>query len=158
MHTISNTLMTFPCHYCGIILPDNLIEVDHQMPNGSAPGIAKTFHTMSHVLDVELTFRRGHGHKSRQSRAIYYKNTQNITPIPVKEYPINTEWNDKFCDEDKNDRYTLTQIGEIILSCMIAVLGTNTVSNICSNSIYNLVPSCATCNRRKKKSPHSAVF
>jgi hypothetical protein len=137
---------SYPCHYCGIILPEKLIQVDHQLPKAGAPGAAilKTLHS----LNGGLTTSAAHGAKNIQAANIAASHVAALATIPVKGYAFGKAWNAPALPLGgaKALRYSLTPEGETFLTIAIMMLGEQRFTNECINSILNLVPACASCN------------
>lgn len=147
-------LASYPCHYCGLLLPDYLIEVDHRQPQAH-PGIAvlKVLHSMS----GPYTTAHGAGHKAAAAGAIAAAPAVAFTPpmqatiqtlptIPPKGIVSGafiTSAN-LALDPAKMAKYTITPQGQTFLGLCKMFL--DDIQKYCVNSLLNLVPSCPLCN------------
>jgi hypothetical protein len=161
-------LASFPCHYCGIILPVELIQIEHQMPQNGADGAAVL--KALHSLNAGLTAEPAHGVKNMQAVRVAKSKTLsnagtwapriaavtagNVCPVPVKGHLFGLhEWFARPRILEKLNRYTLTQRGKTFLT--IAIMYRQNFVQECKNSILNLVPACASCNRGKSNMVHA---
>lgn len=138
---------SFPCHYCGIAVPDELLQVDHQMPQNGAPGAAilKSLHS----LNRGYTTAAAHGTKNTQIAHIATSNLGMLATVSVKGYAFGTKvWNTPNLPLGgaKGQRYSLSPSGVTLLAIAIMHYGQLRFSRECINSFLNLVPSCASCN------------
>lgn len=150
-----NTLWTYPCHYCGIVLPEELIQVDHQMPQASPTyAVLKVFHSVTLPDGSLLTTGAATGQKNKQI-GIFLGNAMGpVAPVGVKARAFGSTWNLKAGSLARDARYTLNDKGRLILSLMEAHFGLPTLSQHCLNSLLNLVPSCSNCNVKKSDNVH----
>ncbi|QRK05072.1 hypothetical protein JQX13_33365 [Archangium violaceum] len=155
--TQSQNVWTYPCHYCGIVLPEQLIEVDHRQPKSRpGPAILKSLHT----LHNQYAGSGAHGRKATQLDNIMQNgNIQPITPkgwswgnwqsgLATRVNALATA-NDPLAHinaQAKQDRYRITEYGETFLSVCVMYYGQSRTEKICVNNLINLVPACGICN------------
>lgn len=141
--------LTAPCQYCGLLLPMDLLEVDHQKPKASGKtdwAILKVLHTIRPA--GFLTVGAAHGQKNTQ--------LQNITgaAVPAAVTPANrarAAWADRQFNtlpQAKQDRYTLAPRGKVLMALANKCFW-NDLEERCVNNILNLVPACPRCNKTK---------
>ncbi len=152
---VTISLPSFPCHYCGLMIPVDTVQVDHRQPQASNPGyqVAKVFHSIR-LGSFDLTVRQASGVKNSQGMAI--SRGQAVNPIPVKGWDRSNpwlRWNPPI--QQKLDRYTLTDEGKTFLTIAMMVHGVGNVESACVNSFSNLVPACPLCNRTKTNVIHA---
>lgn len=150
-------LGTYPCHYCGIILPEELIQVDHQKPQAfPGLGILKLFHSLSIPGGTLLTTALAHGQKNTQINAILGLGGGGggVVPVPVKARAFAAGWAEKAPDVNRDARYALSDHGKTILTLIEMLSGTGTAVNWGVNSLLNLVPACPKCNNAKRDKKH----
>jgi hypothetical protein len=147
---LSVNLPSFPCHYCGIILPTELIQVDHQLPKGGPPGapLLKCLHS----LNANLTAADAHGSKNTQTGAITAANNAPaiaaLNQIPTKYRGFGAAWAAQVLPLPgaHGQRYSLTAKGITLLSLGTMYFGIQGFTQLCVNNFLNLVPACALCN------------
>ena len=88
---------TMPCHYCGILLPLKLIQVDHRQP--------KTIHGLCvlkglHMLGNGYTKEPGKGQKFTQFQA-GFAGVQRIPPKGRSTEGLQGKYTEKELDADK---------------------------------------------------------
>lgn len=144
-------LWTYPCHYCGIVLPEELIEIDHQKP-ASAPGygVLKLFHSFTTPGGLPLTTGGAHGAKNTQRVQIVGGGA--VLPVPVKGRGFDVGWDSKTITPAIANRYTLTDHGQTVLTLIEMMHSPGKAADWGRNSLLNLVPSCARCNNSKTDS------
>lgn len=138
---------SYPCHYCGLFVPEAMIQVDHQHSKGTYPGDAVM--KVLRAIDGDLTVEGAKGTKGGQAEKIIKKKTSQLQPVPTKEYPFDGSWSQKQIDVAKTNRYTLTNYGRTVVSLGCLVFGDTSFEKHCVNNILNLVPSCPRCNLQK---------
>lgn len=155
VNRVENLECTF-CHWCGIQLPLELIQVDHVMPQATATegfALMKLFH----MLNENLTEEKGKGSKFNQIKVIQNSNLvgydTGLNPIKTKAYSWKNPWVNKGADLNRDNRYKLTTAGEVLLNFLIYVAGQLRYTG-CVNSLINLVPSCSKCNGSKNDKIH----
>jgi|GEM_PF-2448495 len=134
---------TYPCHYCGLVLPEELIQVDHRQPQAHpAVAVLKCLHALGH----NYTTAPGQGQKTTQLANIAANNVGALQMIRPNARPWDP-WQSAFAtNAAKQQRYTITNAGKTFLSICCMFWGEKRTVEICLNSILNLVPSCAICN------------
>lgn len=160
---------SIPCHYCGIVLPKDLIQIDHQQPQThKALAVGKVFH----ALNAQLTMAPGVTRvgaaltKNQQTAQILAainagnQNQQNlvaqINGVMPKAWNPFLPWNRRTPNNlsPKGQRYVLTDKGNLLLSVGIMVNGHAGFLNQCVHSLLNLAPACGTCNVHKSNMQH----
>lgn len=133
----------YPCYKCGILFPKKNITIDHQKPQagGETKAVLKVFRAFG------LTKVGPTGAKGLFFNGAKYVDNANINaiynPNPV---PIDLAKVKGMSDEDK---YSLNNVGEFMLSCA-GMSGMNpNIMTVCMNSIINLKPLCGSCNSKK---------
>jgi hypothetical protein len=138
------SMQSYPCHYCGIILPEELIQVDHKFPQKGGRDLALL--KVLHTILPQYT----------EGQAIGQKNTQLAAgtapaPVSVKAVP----WNHTFGTHPtpfspaKLARYSLSPRGKTFLGLCTMMRQLVPVMEKSLNSIHNLVPACQRCNGDK---------
>lgn len=148
-------LVTYPCHYCGIILPEELIQVDHHKPQ-AYPGLSvlKLFHSFTTPAGVQLTTQMAHGHKNTQINAILGLHG-GLTRVPVKARIFGAAWGEKAHTANLTARYSLTDTGKTVLTLIEMHYGGGTAHKLALNNLLNLVPACPKCNNAKRARRHA---
>lgn len=181
---VSKPCEAYPCHYCGILIRKDLVQVDHRQPQAlEAFAILKVLRAVFPGLTVSgpaghiTPFYKGpapkwgakpkiinpaptHYRKSIQAPQIANATTpvllNQLNPVHPKGWDVSTKW--KFhngTSTTKKDRYTLTESGQLALTAGIMLWGETKFSEACLNNLLNLVPSCAKCNNSKSKLVHA---
>lgn len=150
-NVVTQNLWSYPCHYCGFILPEQFIDVDHRQPQRH-PGVAvlKVLHALNH----NYTTQPATGTKGTQVVAISGATTplaiQNLNQVPVSGLDWVTAWRGGNTvlntNANKLARYTITDAGKTFLAVCTMYWGIKTVEKVCLNSLLNLVPACRMCN------------
>lgn len=147
-------LWSYPCHYCGIILPEELIQVDHQKPQAfPGLGVLKLFHSMTIPGGTLLTTAAAQGAKNTQINAILGLGG-GLVPIPVKAKAFAAGWAEKAPNLARNDRYSLSDHGKTILTLIEMLWSVGSAESLGVNSLLNLVPACPKCNNAKRDKKH----
>lgn len=138
---------SYPCTYCGIVLPEKLITIDHQRPQkgGTTEAVAKVFRILG------LTREKPRGAKGA---FLYQKNLSTLQlkasngslghvpaiptrkGVPAKADTVN----------GLDDRYTLNRLGIFLYSIVVASKALEELESLCMHSLINLAPSCQSCN------------
>ncbi|MBO0947132.1 hypothetical protein [Fibrella forsythiae] len=146
---ITQQLPSFPCHYCGIYLPEEFIEVDHRQPQAS-PGSA--------IIKVLRSINAGYtggasvGTKAGQIADLEANNVGVLNTVDVSEYDWNVAWQAGVgFMTPRAARYTLSSQGQTFLTICCMLWGSLAVEKRCLNSIINLVPACRMCNGAQGK-------
>jgi hypothetical protein len=157
---VRQSLWSYPCHYCGIVLPEQFVEVDHRQPQAH-PGVAVL--KVIHSIGAGYTSAAGHGTKGTQAAAIGAIQvgplpmphvTANaigaLNPVPVNGWNWATAWQGGnavvTATVAKQNRYTITDAGRTFLSLCNMFWGQRATEQKCLNAILNLVPACRACN------------
>jgi hypothetical protein len=138
---------SYPCHYCGLFVPEAMIQVDHQHAQGKFAGDAVM--KVLRAIDGDLTVAESKGTKGGQAEKIIQKKTTQLQPVPTKGYPFDGTWSQKNIDQNRTDRYTLSNYGRTIVSLGCLVFGDSAFEKCCVNNVLNLVPACPRCNLQK---------
>ena len=154
-NVVQMSLHSYPCHYCGLILPEDSIQVDHRQPQAGASGlaVAKMLHSVR-LTGLTLSAGAATGVKNQQAIRIA-RNQGNLNPVPVKAWPRNTPWQQHNVNQAKTDKYTLDPEGVTFLTLAVMTHGANYFESACVNSFLNLVPACPLCNRSKTNIAHA---
>ncbi|QJE01552.1 hypothetical protein HH212_17215 [Massilia forsythiae] len=127
---------SLPCFQCGLVLPADLITIDHSKPQagGGDHAVLKVLRN----LNYDLTHHPGVGqlataHRDGTSAPLHTKAGRNSAPM----------------HEGKAERYTLTDKGITVLSVLAAATSLNQVYDACMHSAFNLRPYCSKCNTAK---------
>ncbi|MCP5426309.1 MAG: hypothetical protein H6970_14785 [Gammaproteobacteria bacterium] len=146
---VRQALWSYPCHYCGFILPEDFIQVDHRQPQRH-PGVAVL--KVLHAINGAYTTAPAHGTKGTQSAAI--ANAANpmaigaLNTVAVNGWNWATAWQGgaAVLTANKLQRYTITHEGRTFLAICSMYWGLTATENMCLNNLLNLVPSCGACN------------
>lgn len=130
-----------PCFECGLILPLHIIEIDHHKPQSG--GLEQAIIKVLRNIGWGLTLAPGKGEFARATRQT------TLAPIPTKAERVPSGI---AATSTLQERYTLTEVGVIYLSILVAVFGQNGLWNYFMNSAFNLKPICSSCNKRKSDS------
>lgn len=161
---VYKSTFTMPCHYCGVVLTIDLIEVDHFKPQegGDVQAVLKVFRS----LNYGLTVKSGTGAKARilSSHQSLLENAIGSMNSPFTDISQHNLGNDKVPtqrgkytsasdikltaprDQDKDN---LTPLGSGILRALDLLELHPVIIKECMNSFVNLVPSCGSCNKFK---------
>jgi hypothetical protein len=144
-------IASYPCHYCGVILPEEEIDIDHRQPQTAPAGIlvAKSFHSIGGALTVSSAS----GEKNPQ--VVPINRGVAVVPVAPKGWPRGNPWQAHAFVNPKTDRYTLTQIGITVLTVASFYYGSDRLRTMCQNNLINLVPACGICNRSKTNTLHA---
>ena len=150
---------TYPCHYCGVILPEEFIEVDHRQPQRH-PGVAVL--KVIRAVNAAYTTAAATGTKAGQVANINAAPSVGpfplslaqtmalaaLNPIPVNGWDWVTAWqgNAGAMNVNKTARYTITAAGQTFLSLCSMLWGLAGSERRCLNNLLNLVPACRACN------------
>lgn len=143
------SLWSYPCHYCGFILPEQFIEVDHRQPQAH-PGVAVL--KVLHSINGNYTSQAAHGTKGTQTAAIAAANNNlaisALNQVPVNGWSWNIVWQGgaNALTANKLARYTLTDAGKTFLAVCSMLWGISGTEKKCLNNLLNLVPACRACN------------
>ena len=151
---------TIPCHYCGIVLPVELIQIDHQKPKAAGSrgaAILKVLHSLpSALLMPTLTTGIHSGSKGGQAGAIVASLGGGLGGVAVINPKNRIGFGVAFGAAGlggvtgggaaKDNQYSLTPQGITLLTIWRMLAGVNGVEMTCVNNILNLVPACAFCN------------
>jgi hypothetical protein len=148
---------SFPCHYCGIILPDFLVQVDHRQPQ-ARPGLAVV--KCARAADSHFTESPSVGTKALQIDTISKANSiKKVSSLKQSSPEVSGKWLtfdwEKTPSANKISRYTLTDEGKTFVSVMSMFWGQAYVESYCLDNIINLVPSCSRCNSSKNGRAHA---
>lgn len=146
-----------PCEACGICLPLNHIEVDHQRPKagGELLAIAKVLRTLG------LTVAAPKGRKGQSLHARYLHAPALFTvragpafaqPRQPKGVAVAANWAPTpiLPNTPKASRYTTNAVGTAFISLISHMdQDLQELKNGCVNSFANLKPLCGPCNGRK---------
>lgn len=147
--------VTYPCHYCGIILPEELIQVDHHKPQAfPGLGVLKVFHSLSMPNGTLLTTNVAQGVKNTQINILLGLAMGPLTSVPVKGRAFAAAWAEKGPDLNRDARYTLTDTGKTILT-LIEMLQSGAAERWGVHNLLNLVPACPKCNNAKSGKRHA---
>ena len=141
---------SYPCGYCGLVLPEELIQVDHRQPQQwPAVAIMKVMRT---VGGGQYASAASTGQKAAQFANLAAGGV--IAPITVGKHDFGQAFVQSFPTGGNavEQRHTLTVQGEVFLTVCTMVWGENNVTNVCLNNVLNLVPACAQCNGGSGKS------
>lgn len=129
--------LAMPCHYCGLWLPIESLQVDHQAPQNSKDQIKHYIAKVFGMLGSDLTAQKASGAK-------YSLLKSSLGNKPVTPRSKSIDWQLKNINQD---RYKLTDAGEII-----AYFLPN--EEWCKDSLLNLAPACGRCNLAKSNQYH----
>ena len=126
---VAQAHQTYPCHYCGVILPEEFIEVDHRQPQRH-PGVAVL--KVIRAVNAAYTTAAATGTKAGQVANINAAPSVGpfplslaqtmalaaLNPIPVNGWDWVTAWqgNAGAMNVNKTARYTITAAGQTFLS------------------------------------------
>ncbi|MEM7165331.1 MAG: hypothetical protein AAF581_07705 [Planctomycetota bacterium] len=137
----------YPCHYCGLLIPDKLVQLDHQRPKtgGRVTAVAKVLRWYG------LTRGPGKGPKHQAMALGQGKGggKRVLRPIAPKGQPTGDAGQPGNWSEDKKQRYTTNVAGTALISVLHAAELYKAFEARCVNSNINLVPSCGACNRAR---------
>lgn len=137
----TSSLLTIPCHYCGIILPLALIEIDHFKPQtgGEDAAVLKIFRN----LNIGLTEHQGSGQKANAIRSGF------ALKINTQRGKYNSLQDPNFTKPKDLLKNQLTDFGASIKTAFEKMDLYDDLKTCCMNSLLNLVPSCGRCNKSK---------
>ncbi|OEZ55478.1 hypothetical protein [Duganella sp. HH105] len=142
---VSKLVDTFPCRRCGIILPQELMTVDHQKPQagGQLLAILKVLRAFG-FTEGRPKGAKGGTLRSMRSHNEHWQFAMQATPkiLPPPSVPI---------DEDsKAARQTLNDQGAMIFTALSSFGADEEVlKKQCMHSLINLKPMCQSCNSSK---------
>jgi hypothetical protein len=134
---LRQSLWSYPCHYCGFVLPEQFVEVDHRQPQAH-PGVAAI--KALHALGGAYTTQPAHGTKGTQTAAIAAASTNQaingLTQVPVNGWNWTVAWqgNAAALTQAKRARYTLTDAGKTFLSVCSMYWGLIATEKKCLNN------------------------
>jgi hypothetical protein len=141
-----------PCHNCGVVLPIQSIEVDHQNPQAGGRFVLKIFRTIGLTTTgpigakggayaFDRAFNRGKDFKSTLIHPNYREMGSDSYLTEASRY---TGY-----DTTPVSKWTTTVEGSLLLSAFAFVNAMNDLNRFCMNSVLNLVPLCRACNGAK---------
>lgn len=135
-------ITTIPCHSCGIILPDDAIQVDHYMPQASVESlyVTKTLRVLGLTTGAATGIK---GTRFDINTAAYLTDD--------KIYPKGRDRGNLayLSNNTPNPKWTTNEKGAAFLSLVASVDGLDDFGRMCKNSLLNLTPLCGLCNQRK---------
>lgn len=176
-HILINAESTYPCHQCGIILPEQFIQVDHYMPqdSGEDASIVKILRALG--LTELPSSGKGSllGPGSKWSGLVFPAPAPAAPapPAPVKSGPVRMiaeappaqpplrsffypkgrkrGCTERFQSSIVDAKWRTTDTGAAFLSLLHHVdPGRGILRTLCLNSYLNLVPLCPLCNNKKE--------
>ena len=144
MTLATKTEDTYPCLYCGIVLPTRLVTVDHQRPQtgGEKEAIAKVFRVLGWTI-AGSKGSKGVGLTGQNLTSLQlFHQYMTVIPVPTKKgagpKPPSTT--------TVGDRYTLNGAGAFLYSIAKLAGAITELEKRCMNSLINLAPACQPCN------------
>lgn len=138
---------TYPCHYCGIVLPMEFVEVDHRQPESKPrPCVIKSLRAVNPLNVSAIGFRPGTKASACRNIANVHLNnfsTANIPKVAINGWDFATPFTEH---GETDDRYTLSNRGLILDTLLQMFWGETKYQTYCIYSILNLVPACRACN------------
>jgi hypothetical protein len=141
---------TFPCMQCGLLLPERLIEVDHQRPveGGTTEAIAKVFRALG-LTNAGSSGVKGRilGEVSKSSKLQFGATVSGVVPgaVPTRMNQASVHFS------SLDNRYTLNAKGIILITIIQAAGMYSMLEEVCLHSIVNAAPLCGYCNKEKGK-------
>jgi hypothetical protein len=129
---------TIPCHNCGVVLPLEFLQVDHHMPQ--ADGV--DLHLLKTMRAMGLTTTAASGKKG----VAFGANT--LSTVTINPRARDRTYN-HLLTASPAGKWTTNLKGNAFLSLIVYSNGKTDVGRMCQNSLLNLVPLCAECNRVK---------
>jgi hypothetical protein len=129
---------TLPCFDCGLVLPLNNMDIDHQRPQGRQANplepICKVFRAMG------LTIAGPAGPKGNNVFTAWQTQVNGLAPA----IPTTLE-----------TKFTLNDVGKIYytLADSAGLLGDDMLQGVCLNHYINLRPLCGVCNTSNRNKP-----
>jgi hypothetical protein len=141
-----------PCHNCGVLLPLQSIEVDHQNPQAGGRFVLKIFRIIGLTTQgpigakgVAYVFNQRHNQgKGFKIESIY----PNYRELGSASYLTEASRNTGF-DTTPSAKWTTTVQRSLLLSAFAFAGALNDLNRFCMNSVLNLVPLCRGCNGAK---------
>ncbi len=141
---VPHTKAGFPCIYCGIVLPEDLITVDHQRPQagGGIEAIAKVFR----VLNLTGAGPKGFKGAALQGQNLTRLQLTHPTFLTLPPIPTKLGRGPSAAASTLDQRYTLSLPGIILYSIVVAAGAFPELEARCMHSLLNLAPACQSCN------------
>nr|VFJ53754.1 MAG: hypothetical protein BECKDK2373B_GA0170837_104334 [Candidatus Kentron sp. DK] len=132
----TRTELTFPCHYCGLVLPRRNITLTFifPWPEGDTRYTARAFRTIGLAVDSKSPYVH-HTHHAQ----IYHQVT-NAGPPPF-EPPLQK------LSLLEGGTQTLNERGLVIYTLLRTTLGSGEIARHCARSFLSIVPLCSACYR-----------
>lgn len=131
----TKTLPTMPCHNCGVVLPFEFLQVDHQKPQSDTDGL--------HILKM-LRVLGGTTAVATGSKGLaFVGNTLNIVDVFPKARDRSYNY---LANATPANKWATNEKGSAFLSLIAYVSGMDDVQRMCKNSLLNLAPLCSACN------------
>lgn len=139
---ITRILSSVPCHHCGIIMPEDAIQVDHYMPQAQSPDL----YTIKTLRALGLTVGKGTGYKGYN-----FDNSVKNFGLTFKIYPTGRERGNMahLLNGTSSNKWTTNSRGNALLSLVAYAEEMPSFKRLCKNSLLNLMPLCSHCNQRK---------
>ncbi|MBO0951576.1 hypothetical protein [Fibrella forsythiae] len=139
------SISTIPCHSCGIILPEDAIQVDHYMPQEG--GINTDLHALKTLRALRLTDQVPNGLKGVA-----------LDIANLADFGLNFKLMPKgrgrgivtqFATISAAAKWTTNEEGSAFLTLVDSVNGLEDLRRMCKNNLLNLAPLCGMCNVNK---------
>jgi hypothetical protein len=143
-HPTRKLVTSMPCHNCGVLLPIQSIEVDHQNPQVGGRFVLKIFRILG------LTTAAATGVKG----GLYVLHKGSRSGLKTEQiYPNDRAMGDAAylttATTTPTAKWTTTAVGSLLLSAFAFADAMDDLDRFCRNSVLNLVPRCRACNGAK---------
>ena len=143
-HTIQKYVTSMPCHNCGVLLPIESIEVDHQNPQVGGRYVLKILRILGLTTAAATGFKGGlyvlhGGNTSKLKTEQIYPNARSMGDASYLTTAATTA----------AAKWTTTAEGSLLLSAFAYAGAMDDLDRFCMNSVLNLVPRCRACNGAK---------
>lgn len=135
-NSISKQVQTTPCHNCGIILPRDCIDIDHNMPKVGGEDL----YTIKMLRSLSLTLEGPTGGKG-----LAILNDVSWRLFPRLRERGKTSYNHLYTPTP-GGKWSTNDAGTAFLSLLASQKKLDDLRTACKNSMLNLSPLCRSCN------------
>jgi hypothetical protein len=146
---------SFTCVECGVVMPTTSMQIDHQRPKGQDNYEA----TLKAFRGFGFTKAGPKGPKGKIMQQLNYNklfaystNSVGFQHTPVAPRHGLARPND---GSSLNDRYTLNDAGIVLISMAVGANMIDAIKESYVHSLYNLRPMCAGCNVGRNSGPQT---
>jgi hypothetical protein len=135
---------TVPCHNCGVVLPVESIEVDHQNPQVGGRYVLKILRILGLTTAAATGTKAGYYQAHGGSRKGMKQEQINPSARTMGDSSYLTN-----ATTTPAGKWTTTAEGSLLLSAFAYAGAMDDLDRFCMNSVLNLVPLCRACNGAK---------